>query len=168
MVSWVDFRFVLHHFLSRTRLKGSWAQLWPDTAHKQRNTQIYIVASCSESNTCFSSGPRISYLTFRLIFDLFVEFLPTRESFGVARGPRFWALGVDSGPRGVAFEGIWDPPKIIKHKYLYWCPNGAYDLMLTRLELAFGPSRLRRRDRRAADRRRHRSNETGRLTLGRP
>ncbi len=24
----------------------------------------------------------------------------------MARGPRFWALGVDSGPRGGAFEGI--------------------------------------------------------------
>ena len=50
-------------------------------------------------------------LTFRLIFYFFVEFWPTRESFGMARGPRFWALGVDSGPRGGAFEGILDPPK---------------------------------------------------------
>ncbi len=25
------------------------------------------------------------------------------------RGPRFWALGLDSGPRGGAFEGVWDP-----------------------------------------------------------
>ena len=29
----------------------------------------------------------------------------------MARGPRFWALGVDSGPRGGAFEVIVDPPK---------------------------------------------------------
>ncbi len=27
----------------------------------------------------------------------------------MARGPRFWALGVDSGPRGGAVEGILDP-----------------------------------------------------------
>ncbi len=27
----------------------------------------------------------------------------------MARGPRFWALGVDSGPRGGACEGILDP-----------------------------------------------------------
>ncbi len=65
-------------------------------------------------------------LTFRLIVSLFVEFWPTRESLGMARGLRFWALGVDSGPRGGAFEGILDPPKIIKTTYFYWCPNGAY------------------------------------------
>ena len=52
---------------------------------------------------------KVSCLTFRLIFYLFVEFWPTRESFGMARGPRFWALGIDSGPRGGAFEGIVDP-----------------------------------------------------------
>jgi hypothetical protein len=34
----------------------------------------------------------------------------TRESFGMAGGLRFWALGVDSGPRRGAFEGILDPP----------------------------------------------------------
>ncbi len=39
-------------------------------------------------------------LTFRLILYLFVDFWQTRESFGMARGLRFWALGVDSGPRG--------------------------------------------------------------------
>ncbi len=44
----------------------------------------------------------------------------------MARGPRFWALGVDSGPRGGAFEGIMDPQKIIKNIFLFWCPNGAY------------------------------------------
>ncbi len=32
----------------------------------------------------------------------------------MARGPRFWALGVDSWPRGGALEGVWDPQKIIK------------------------------------------------------
>jgi hypothetical protein len=42
---------------------------------------------------------------------LFVEFWPIRASFGMARGPRFWALGVDSGPREGAFEGILDPQK---------------------------------------------------------
>ena len=36
----------------------------------------------------------------------------------MARGPRFWALGVDCGPRGGAFEGILDPPKNNK-KYMY-------------------------------------------------
>ncbi len=42
-------------------------------------------------------------------FYLFVEFWPTRESFGMAQGPRFWALGVDAGPRGGAFEVALDP-----------------------------------------------------------
>jgi hypothetical protein len=50
-------------------------------------------------------------LTVRLIFCFFVEFWPARESFGMARGLRFWALVVDSGPRGGAFEGILGPPK---------------------------------------------------------
>ncbi len=54
-----------------------------------------------------------------------VEFWPTRESFGMARGPPFWALGLDSGPREGAFEGMLDPPEIIKHIDSYWCPNGA-------------------------------------------
>ncbi len=40
-------------------------------------------------------------------------------------GTSFLALGVDSGPRGVAFEGILDPQQII-NIYFYWCPNGAY------------------------------------------
>ena len=44
-------------------------------------------------------------------FLFFVEFWPTRESFGMARGPRFWPLGVDSGHRGGAFGAIFDPPK---------------------------------------------------------
>ena len=44
----------------------------------------------------------------------------------MARGPRLWALGVDSGPRGEASEGILDPPTIINNIYFYWCPNGAY------------------------------------------
>ncbi len=55
--------------------------------------------------------PTLSCLTFRLICYLFVEFWPIRASFGMARGLRFWALGVDSGPREGAFEGIWDPTK---------------------------------------------------------
>ncbi len=33
----------------------------------------------------------------------------------MARGPRFWALGVDFGPRGGAFEGIVDPKNNNKH-----------------------------------------------------
>ncbi len=37
----------------------------------------------------------------------------------MARGPRFWALGVDSGPRGGAFEGVWDPPKTIKNTCIF-------------------------------------------------
>ena len=41
----------------------------------------------------------------------FDEFWPTQESFGMARGLRFWALGADSGPRGRAFEWVLDPPK---------------------------------------------------------
>jgi hypothetical protein len=52
-------------------------------------------------------------------FDFFVELWPTRESLGMARGLRVWALGVDSGPRGGAVEGIVDPPKMIKNIYLY-------------------------------------------------
>jgi hypothetical protein len=48
-------------------------------------------------------------LTFRLLVLLFGEFWPTRDSFGMARGLRFWALGIDSGTRGNAFEGILDP-----------------------------------------------------------
>ncbi len=44
-------------------------------------------------------------------FYLFVECWPTRESFGMARGPRLWALGVDSGPRGGSFDRILDPHK---------------------------------------------------------
>ncbi len=35
----------------------------------------------------------------------------------MARGPRFWPLGVDSGPRGWAFEGILDPSQ--NHNYIY-------------------------------------------------
>ncbi len=58
----------------------------------------------------------LSCLTFRIIFLFLVEFWPTRESFGMARGPRFCALGVDSGPRGGAFEGFWTPPNNKKHK----------------------------------------------------
>ncbi len=30
LVSWVDFRCVLDHFSSLTRLKGSWGQVWPE------------------------------------------------------------------------------------------------------------------------------------------
>ncbi len=56
---------------------------------------------------------------FDSLFISFVEFWPARESFGMARGLRFWALGVDSGPRGGAFEGISDPPKIIQHICVY-------------------------------------------------
>ncbi len=37
----------------------------------------------------------------------------------MARGPRFWALGVDSGPREETFEVILDPPKDHgKYKFL--------------------------------------------------
>jgi hypothetical protein len=31
----------------------------------------------------------------------------------MAWGPRVWALVVDSGPRGGAFEGILDPPNVL-------------------------------------------------------
>ncbi len=44
---------------------------------------------------------------------VFVVVWPTRESFGMARGPRFWALGIDPGPRGGAFEGMLNPQQII-------------------------------------------------------
>ncbi len=47
------------------------------------------------------------------VFTDFAEFWTTRESFGMARGLRFWALGVDSGPRGGAVEGILDPQILI-------------------------------------------------------
>ncbi len=36
----------------------------------------------------------------------------------MAGGPRFWALGVDSGPRGGAFEGFLDPKIILKKNIL--------------------------------------------------
>ncbi len=55
---------------------------------------------------------------------------PTRESFGMARGgPRFWALGVDSGPRGGAFEGILDPLNSVPardHEMAFCSVYGAY------------------------------------------
>ncbi len=51
-------------------------------------------------------------------FDFIVEFWPTRESFAMGRGLRFWALGVDSGPRGGACEGILDPRFFFKHIFL--------------------------------------------------
>ncbi len=63
-------------------------------------------------NLCRSAPSELgACLTCRLMYVVIVEFWPTRESFGMARGPRFWALGVDSGPRGGAFEGALDPPK---------------------------------------------------------
>ncbi len=37
----------------------------------------------------------------------------------MARGPRFWALGVDSGPRGGAFKGILDPPTSFKKQRFF-------------------------------------------------
>ncbi len=77
-------------------------------------------------NPYFVQAP-IDGLTFRLVLLLFlfsvhfvfVEFRPTRESFGMAGGPRFWALGVDSGPRGGAFEGVVGPPRN-NAKYMYF------------------------------------------------
>jgi hypothetical protein len=49
----------------------------------------------------------------------FVGVWPTRESFGMARGPRFWALGVDSGLRGEAFEGLLEPQSDKTYIYIY-------------------------------------------------
>ncbi len=54
---------------------------------------------------------------FRIIFYLLGEVWPTRESFGMPRGPRFWPLGVDYGPRGGAFEGFVDPKNNEKHMF---------------------------------------------------
>ncbi len=68
----------------------------------------------------------IRCLTFRLIFYLLAEIWPTRESFGMARGPRVWALGVDSGPRGRACDVILDPPPtlISKNVFFVLVPKG--------------------------------------------
>jgi hypothetical protein len=64
-----------------------------------------IVFTTGLTATKCSTVPDVSPHVF-----LFFELWPTRESFRMARGLRFWALGVDSGPRGGAFEGILDPP----------------------------------------------------------
>ena len=34
LVSWDEFRCVLHHFLSWTRLEGPWGPIWPETDRK--------------------------------------------------------------------------------------------------------------------------------------
>ncbi len=34
MVFWADFKFVLRHFSSRTRLEGSWGPIWPESDRK--------------------------------------------------------------------------------------------------------------------------------------
>jgi hypothetical protein len=75
-------------------------------------------------------------LSIKLLF--FVEFWPTRESFGMARGLRFWALGVDSGPRGGAFEGILDPPKLYKIYFLL-VPKGRLRQVPRQNRLRIGP-----------------------------
>ncbi len=62
------------------------------------------------TNCCVSDGAgTVPCLTFRLIFIFFVEVWPARESFGMARGPRFKALGADSGPRGGVLRGFGTP-----------------------------------------------------------
>ena len=43
LVYGANFRRVLHHFSSLTRLKGSWGQLWPKTGPKQQNTKTKII-----------------------------------------------------------------------------------------------------------------------------
>ena len=45
------------------------------------------------------------------VLEINVLDVSTHFLFLFVRGPRFWALGVDSGPRGGAFEGVLDPRK---------------------------------------------------------
>ncbi len=72
-------------------------------------------------------GPRLWRkwdVCFRTVFD--VPDVSTHLLFLLSNFGRLWALGVDSGPRGGAFEGMLDPPKQFKDIYFYWRPNGAY------------------------------------------
>ncbi len=39
-ISWVDVRGVLQRVLSRTRLEGSWGQVWPESGPKPTKTLI--------------------------------------------------------------------------------------------------------------------------------
>ena len=50
---------------------------------------------------------------------MFVPDVSTHFLFFVVGGPRFRALGVDSGPRGGAFEGVLDPQAIITNIYIF-------------------------------------------------
>ncbi len=45
LFSWADFRRVLHHLSSRTRLKRSWGQVWQESKRKSIKTEIYISVS---------------------------------------------------------------------------------------------------------------------------
>ncbi len=45
LVSGSDFRCVLHHLASLTRLKGSWGQVWPANGPKPTKTAFYILVS---------------------------------------------------------------------------------------------------------------------------
>ncbi len=103
---WIICRFIFRAGRSST----GWEAVF--RANTRRHRQPHDGGS--EARVRVSFFRDLTCLTFRLIFCFFVEVWPTRESFGMARGPRFWALGVDSGPRGGAFEGILDP-KIIEH-----------------------------------------------------
>ncbi len=76
------------------------------TKHLACPRQASIPGGCQDSKiqrctVCAAVFRKLRYtcLTFRLIFYCFV------------RGPRFRAIGVDSGPREGAFEGVLDPRK---------------------------------------------------------
>jgi hypothetical protein len=45
LVYGADFKCVLHHFSSLTRLTGSWGQVWPESGRKPTNTLIQILGA---------------------------------------------------------------------------------------------------------------------------
>ncbi len=95
------------------------AIFWPDSyresteieppAGRRADFDVFLVAARPKYRPKgrFTVRKHYSCLTFRLIF------------YFCVRGLRFRGLGVDSGPRGEAFEGVSDPPKIIKNTYFY-------------------------------------------------
>ncbi len=45
LVSRADFRWVLHHVSSRSRLKGSWGPVCPEDFKKKSKTEVYNLVS---------------------------------------------------------------------------------------------------------------------------
>ncbi len=64
LVSWVHFRSVLHHFSSRARLEGSWAQVWPE--HDRQPTKT-VISFCFPIKTASKTQCRSGRLDGSLI-----------------------------------------------------------------------------------------------------